>query len=152
MILIDTNSLIILILGLIDPKIINNHPRTSIYEEHDFFTLINLIENNLTKIMVLPNIWTEVDNLLNNFRGDRKWAYIQNFKELTNQTSERYLTSMFGANHWHFIDLGLTDALILECAKECELLITSDSKLSDLAIANGIKVVDLVKERNKRLK
>ncbi len=33
MILIDTNALIILILGQIDSKIIDMHKRTSIYEE-----------------------------------------------------------------------------------------------------------------------
>ena len=37
-----------------------------------------------------------------------------------------------------FYDLGLTDCLLLEYSKKCELLIISDSKLSDYAIANGV--------------
>lgn len=152
MVLIDTNSLLLLVLGSIDPRIINSHSRTSIYEEEDFFTLVHLIENNLAKILVLPNVWTEVDNLLNKFKGERKWVYIQNFKMLTSQTLEKYFPSSLGANNFHFLELGPTDVLLLECAKDCELLITSDSKLSDIAKANGIKVMDLVENRNKRIK
>jgi rRNA-processing protein FCF1 len=152
MVLIDTNSLLLLVLGSIDPRIINSHSRTSIYEEEDFFTLVNLVEKNLAKILVLPNVWTEVDNLLNKFKGERKWVYIQNFKMLTSHTLEKYFPSSLGANNFYFLELGLTDVLLLECAKDCELLITSDSKLSDIAKANGIKVIDLVENRNKRMK
>lgn len=50
-----------------------------------------------------------------------------------------------------FNDLGLTDSLILEYAKNCKLLITSDSQLSDYARANGIEVYDMVKSRNEKL-
>jgi uncharacterized protein YaiI (UPF0178 family) len=45
----------------------------------------------------------------------------------------------------------VTDSLLLEYSKECELLITSDSKLSDYAVASGISVFDLVKNRNERI-
>lgn len=46
----------------------------------------------------------------------------------------------------------MTDSLILDEAKNCRLLITSDSILSDYAIANGIEVYDLVKVKNEKLK
>lgn len=53
---------------------------------------------------------------------------------------------------YEFYDLGLTDALILHEARNCQLLITSDSKLSDHAIAHGIQVYDLIKAKNEKLK
>lgn len=42
-ILVDTNSLIVILLGLMDPRIINSHPRTSIYREEDFTNIMYLI-------------------------------------------------------------------------------------------------------------
>jgi hypothetical protein len=48
--------------------------------------------------------------------------------------------------------MGLTDSLVLEQAKSCKLLITSDSQLSDYALAYGIKVYDLVKVKNEKLR
>lgn len=36
MILIDTNALVVLIVGLLDTGLLNRHKRTSIYEIEDF--------------------------------------------------------------------------------------------------------------------
>lgn len=66
MILVDSNALIVLLIGFIDPKLFETHKATSIYDEDDFYELLNVI-GDLEEILVLPNIWTEVDNLLNTF-------------------------------------------------------------------------------------
>ena len=148
--LIDTNSLIILLVGLIDPKLINSHKRTSIYEEQDFYDLVSVIER-IESLIVLPNVWTEVDNLLNNFNKGHKEKYIHHVIETIKSTTEIYLETKTATKSNGFYDLGITDSLLLEHSKECELLITSDSYLSDYALANGIKIFDLVKNRNERL-
>lgn len=151
MIIIDTNALVVLLVGLIDTRLFRNHKRTSIYDEDDFTDLLRTI-GSLNQIVTLPNIWTEVDNLLNNFSGNYKYAYIQEITKTIKETTENYLASEIGTSSPHFQELGLTDSLILEFAKECKLLITSDSKLSDHAIAYGIPVYDLVKVKNERLR
>lgn len=150
MIIIDTNSLIVLILGLIDPKLINKHPRTSIYSEEDFHRLIELIPD-FDNLLVLPNIWTEVDNLLKRQIGRRKYVYLSSLKVLTERSTEKYLETREVVVNQTMFDLGLTDTAILEIAQDCNLLITSDSKLSDYAKAMNILIYDLVEERNKRL-
>jgi rRNA-processing protein FCF1 len=150
MILIDTNSLIVLILGLMDPKLIGKHKRTSIYDEEDYYNLISIV-SDLKILVVLPNVWTEVDNLLNGFGGEYKNAYVSTLSETIKKTSEEYLESIKATESYAFYDLGLTDSLILEQAKNCDLLITSDSRLSDYANSMGVPVYDIVKEINKRL-
>ena len=149
MILIDTNSLVILILGLIDPKLIKSNKRTSIYEEQDFNDLVSYIDD-IEKLVVLPNVWTELDNLLNKFNRGRKELYLEVVINTIKRTSEVYLESEKATLSNGFYDLGLTDSLLLEFSKKCELLITTDSKLSDYAIGNGVLVFDLVQNRNKR--
>lgn len=150
MILIDSNSLLVLILGLMNPSLINKHSKTSIYEEEDFHNLISVIKN-LESIVVLPNIWTEVDNLLNKFTGNQKELYIKRIIETIKITSEKYFESKMVENNYAFYNLGLADTLILECAKDCEMLITSDSELSDYARAYGINVYDMKELKNEKL-
>src|SRR5699024_7512380 len=126
------------ILGFMDPNLIQKHKRTSIYEKEDFDTLIDLI-GDIEELVVLPNVWTEVDNLLNNFSGNYRNKYIEHITSTIKQTTERFVKSKIATESMGFYELGLTDSLILEYSKECELLITSDSSLSDFAVANGIE-------------
>ncbi len=148
--LIDTNSLVVLLIGLIDPQLIQSHKRTSIYEKQDFDELLLFI-GDIKKLIVLPNVWTEVDNLLNNFNRGHKESYIKQITNIIKLSSEKFIASLNAVESNGFFDLGLTDSLLLEYAKECDVLITSDSQLSDYAIASGVKVFDLVKNRNERI-
>ncbi|MEM9832880.1 MAG: hypothetical protein AAF944_19765 [Bacteroidota bacterium] len=152
MILIDTNALTLLIVGLIDSNQIGKHHRTSIYTEKDFHKLLRVIQD-FSNLLILPNIWTETDNLLNNFlTRNFRWPYAETLKEIVSKTTEKYLSSESGINSDFFVNTGLTDSLIVELGKSCEMVITADSKLSDLIQAHGIAVYDLVKEKNKDFK
>ena len=151
MILIDSNSLIVLVLGMIDPSLIEKNKRTSIYSHKDFEQLLEVIVD-FKNLVLLPNIWTEVDNLLNRMPGRHRYTYVQTLMMLTKETTEQFLQSKVAIESPSFFDLGLTDSAILEVARECELLMTSDSKLSDHALALGINVYDLVAVRNSRLR
>ena len=148
--LIDTNALIVFLIGIIDPKLFKRHKRTSIYEEQDFLDLVSFI-GNLNKLVVLPNVWTEVDNLLNSFGRSYKDKYVEELTKTIKETTEKFIESEKATSSFGFYDLGLTDSLLLEYSSQCELLITSDSSLSNYAIASGIKVYDLVKNRNERI-
>ena len=151
MIPIDSNVLVILILGLIDPNLIGKDKRTSIYEKEDFYDLLNVI-GAIDKLVVLPNIWTEVDNLLNHISGSYKYQYIEKITSTIRVTSEEYVKSYVATQSQSFINLGLTDSLIMDLAKKCDFLITDDSRLSDSARANGILVYDIKSIRNEKLK
>lgn len=70
-ILIDSNALVLLIIGLIDQNLTSKNKRTSIYRKKDFEQLLLRIDS-LENLVILPNIWTEVDNLLNSLSGRYK--------------------------------------------------------------------------------
>lgn len=148
MVILDSNSLLVLIVGLIDPNLFKNHSRTSIYEKED----LKLLIGDYSQLIVLPNIWTEVDNLLNkSFSKNYKDSYVKNIRHVVENSTEKYLQSSKAFKNYYFYKLGISDSLILEIALECEYLISSDSDLSDIARANGIKVYDLVEIRNLNL-
>lgn len=150
MIVIDTNALLLLVVGRIDVNLINSHKRTSIYDEQDYYDLLNIIVD-FKNLLILPNVWTEVDNLLNNFKGDRKYYYHNVMKEIIKWSTEKHIHTIEAINTAPFFNLGVTDSLLLILAKQNSLLITSDSSLSDYARANGINVYDVVQRRNMRL-
>ncbi len=150
MVVIDSNALVVYILGLMNPSLVETHEKTGIYEKDDFFYLQRLLHNKET--VTLPNILTEADNLLNRFKGDYRRAYALTFLKFINKSSEEYIESLIiNSNMELFQEIGLTDLKILELSKQAEFLVTSDSKLSDYANCYGIKVIDLVKYRNDRL-
>ena len=149
MILIDANAFVLLIVGLIDQNLIAKHKRTSIYSVQDHEELLFVIRD-LHNLVVLPNVWTEVDNLLNRLSGNYKWPYITLIRSLTERTAEAYLASVDGVKSEYFISDGLTDSLLIELGKneQYDFLITGDSALSDIAKANGIRVYDTVQRKN----
>ena len=151
MIVIDSNALVVLILGLIDESLLGKHKTASVYTRDDFYKLLSVIQN-FENLLVLPNIWTEVDNLLNNFGGNYRRNYVLKMREVVSKSSAKYLKTRFATATYLFENIGLTDALIIEISKDCDFLITSDSQLSDYATANGILVYDMIKERNKDFK
>lgn len=148
MIVIDTNALVLLLVGLIDPRQIEVNSRTSIYTDEDFHKLVRVI-GQFEDLLTLPNVWTEVDNLLNGFNGGHKEKYVQIISQIISKSTEKYLDSSSALNGYHFYPLGLTDSLLLALAKDAKLLITSDSQLSLYALSEGINVYDIVNERNK---
>lgn len=152
MIIIDTNSLIILVLGLIDPNQKNSHRRTSIYDKKDFYFLIEKIQD-LKNLIIFPNVWTELDNLLNGFSGKLKNDYINQLRFLSKTSTESFMSSNKAFELHSIYDLGLTDSIILKYAStsKCDFVITSDSTLSDHLIANGVLVIDLVKIKNNKI-
>lgn len=150
MILIDANALVVLLIGIIDPRLFKTHKTTSIYEEQDYYDLLAIV-GDLKNLVVLPNVWTEVDNLLNNFSGNYKYPYIEAITNIINNTTETYIHSILATQSNEFFEIGLTDSLLLTYARECKLLVTSDSRLSDYATAYGFPVYDLVRNRNERI-
>lgn len=150
MIAIDANALVILMIGLVDANLFKNHRRTSIYEKQDFDELIAVI-GNLEQLSVIPNVWTEIDNLLNNFSKHHKESYIAELSNAIKQATEVYQPSEKAVGSNVFYDLRLTDTLLLGHARVCDFLITSDSQLANYAKAYGVDVYDMVQNRNARL-
>lgn len=151
MILVDTNALVLVVLGLMDIKLINSHKTTSIYEEEDFHNIMHLIGYDLKNILAIPNTLTELDNLLNSFGGSDRHLYHTTIRKILIETTEKIFPSLSVVDSHYLSILGLTDSIILSIADHFEALITSDSLLSDVAIANGILVYDMVKVRNNRI-
>lgn len=145
-ILIDTEALVLYIVGTINGEYLNTnrkHKKISVYSKHEFDIVVSLANSH--RLIASPNVWTEVDNHLNdNLYGNERYLYFQMMDKLISNSIEKYIETRVVLNEYQkFTEIGITDSVILELAKNCECLISGDSTLSNLATSNGLKVVDL---------
>lgn len=73
-------------------------------EETDFWDLLTHIPDR-SSLIALPNVWTEVDNLLHQFNGTHKQLYIEKITDTIKQSSERYIESWLGTEQFSFMIL-----------------------------------------------
>lgn len=150
-IFVDTNALTLFILGTINRNYIGKHKRISVYAEQEYRLIVGHIKN-AKRLVSLPNIWTEVDNLCNGLKGENKRKYSNILHNVVTDSHEKYVESKIITNKSEFLVIGLTDTAILDVASTCDLLITGDSQLANYAESQNIRTLDLKKIANDRLR
>lgn len=148
MIVIDANSLIVLIVGIINDAKHLNHRRTSDFEIIDFKLLLNKI-GNPKNLVVISNVWTEVDNLLNQSFHKDDLRYYRAIKYLISLSNEIYTKTSEIINEKSFEKIGVTDSLLLKAAIKTKELITFDENLENIALHFGVSVYNIKKEKLK---
>lgn len=150
MIVIDSEPLILYIVGMININYINRSKRTSIYSKLDF-ELLQAHIGNASQLLVPPNVWTETDNHLNDIVGHYNHVYYELLRNFITSSTEKYVRTNEITNDSTFSLLGITDTVLLRLAKKTGTLITGDSQLSNYATSIGIKVYDTKEVLNSRL-
>ena len=154
MILIDTNLLILLVVGLTNPDYIQSHRRTrDDYTTADFDLVFSLYERS-DDIVFLPHVLTEVSNLT--ARPERT-DIRRTLRRLVEVSTELQVESHVVVSHSVFERLGLADAAIFHvCTQDASgqqpTLLTADEALANVVRAYGGDVLylpDLCAERAK---
>ena len=128
-IVIDTNLLLLLLVGFYDKNLIKDFKRTLKYDIDDFERLVNIISYCKNQIYTTPNILTEITNLTDGINRDSKFfefihKFMEQFNEITNPSH-----SIMTNNLKIFLKLGLADASIADISSERILTITDDLNL-----------------------
>lgn len=129
-VILDTNILLVYLVGCIDLRLISSFKRTSSRFCEDDFEVLNQIFSKFKKFITTPNILTEVSNLGGQLNGDYKIKFFEILSRFIEQTPEQYVKSSDIAIDIDFIKFGITDRGILELSKDDYLIITDDFKLS----------------------
>ncbi len=132
--LIDTNLLILLFVGLRDPQRIRTDKRTQKYVPEDHDTLVKIL-NIFEKVITTPNILTEVSNLLD---ADS----FEDFAEGLGSFEEYYLSSADLAKTVEFRKFGMTDKGIRHLAADQYLVLTDDFRLSQYLQSNNVDTLN----------
>ena len=135
--LIDTNILLLYIVGSFDPILIRDFKRTANFNEDDF-DIVSKFIRLFDFLITTPHILTEVSNFIDkrqNLQAVLK-GYIENSKEIFMESSEL-------SKQVTFLKFGLADSSVTHTAKDKYLIFTDDRPLYGFLINSQIDAVNL---------
>lgn len=140
-ILIDTNILLLYIVGSVNKEAIGKFKRTNRFSSEDFDTLVSILGRFQVKITT-SNILTETSNLLGHLDKNLRPNYFGSFATGVNTLQEILVKSSNVTNSKVFFDLGLTDAVIAETARDNYVVLTDDFPLYHYLNSSGIDAIN----------
>jgi hypothetical protein len=147
LVLLDTNLLVLLVVGLASPAYIASHRRLrDDFSVSDYETLVHAI-SGFEAIMLVPHVLAETSNLARQIADPARRLIQERFRRLVLSVGEIQVPSEVGLRREEFVRLGLNDAVLLHlCAQSLDglrpTLLTIDRPLADAANARGYDVVD----------
>lgn len=139
--LLDTQLLVLLLVGLTDKSLIGRHKRLKAYSEPDFELLKSTIAR-VSSLVVTPNTLTEVSNLIRQVPEPHSTKISETMREFVLATEERHVESNQAVRMEHFAKLGLTDAVVINICENSVPLLTADLDLYLSALRSGIEAVN----------
>ena len=130
---IDTNLLVLFVVGSANRKFIATHPRTKTFTLDDYDRLCRFIYA-LNRVFVTPNTLTETSNLLKHPRDKQA---IERLRILIENSDEIVVASATATRNSAFGRLGLTDAVLMEAVSVARPLITVDLNLYSAVLSKG---------------
>ena len=140
-IIIDTNILLLQLVGAVNRERITRFKRTAQFTPEDYDILVGLVKN-FQKVVVTPNILTEVNSLTNQLGEPERSQCLNIFSILTTKVEEEYIDSNVVTKHELFTRFGLTDCGIMLLSKNKYLVLTDDLKLHLYLKSLGIDTVN----------
>ncbi|MCL4554842.1 MAG: hypothetical protein M1617_05085 [Actinobacteria bacterium] len=125
--ILDSNLLVLLLVGLKNPSLIKQHKRTRAYTVEDFDLLVSRLAG-FDRILVTPHVLAECSNLLRQVREPLCEQLTCCLKELIEGSGldETHVEARNAAAAAVFPRLGLTDSAILEIVSPDIPLLTVD--------------------------
>ncbi|MCF4125815.1 PIN domain-containing protein [Methylobacterium sp. SyP6R] len=139
--ILDTNLMVLLIVGLASQDYILRHKRTQTYTVEDFLLLQDTLAGT-PSVVTIPHVLAETSNLVRQFAEpgrSRICAVLQNF---VFDCIETTVASGAAARRPEFRLLGLTDAALLEVQYETSVLLTDDLDLYVASVSAGRQAVN----------
>lgn len=138
-VLIDTNLLLLYVVGSFDIELIANFKRTAQYTTDDFAFVADFLRL-FSKTIVTPHILTEVSDFLGNNRVELQ-ALLKIFIE--KQAEEKFSESRKVVITPGFVKFGLADTATIYIAKDNYLIFTDDNPLYGFLVNSNIDAVNL---------
>ena len=139
--LLDTNLLVLFVVGSTDRALIARHKRLRAFTAEDFVGLCGII-SHFTRVLITPNILTETSNLLTQIEEPARKRLLDTLAIIIGETHEEYVASRTVSMRTEFSRFGLTDSGILEKAGMVQCILTDDLALYLHLTANGHNAVN----------
>lgn len=139
-VLVDTNLLVLFLVGLVNRRRILNFKRTSGFTLADYDLLLRILEW-FGNLIVKPHILSQVSDLID-LSGRELTMVRDSFKLLVERADERYDASKSIVSDSAFASLGLADAAIVALCSRGLLVLTTDAKLHPTLQTRGIDALN----------
>ena len=141
--LIDTNLLILLLVGSCNPSLIGTNKITANqgFDEEDFNSLRDFI-GRFQKLVTTPHILTEVSNHTEKIKGVDHPQIISQFAQWIETLEEHSESSKQLAKTEAFARYGLTDSAVSHLANKNLLVLTIDLQLAGYLHKRGVNVIN----------
>ena len=139
--LVDTNLLLLYLVGELSSKLIPRFKRTQAFKFEDF-TLLKAIVDSFSVLVTTPGVLTEVSNLAGQLSGQVRTRFFGNFAERVQLLQETHVPSEEVVRTQIFQRLGLTDSAIILACKGRYLALTADFALAHFMEANRLDVIN----------
>lgn len=134
-VLVDTNLLLLLAVGLTDRSYVARHRRLTAFDLKDFDALYQLVDS-FEGLVSCPNVWSETSNLIRYVSEPMSGQIAATLKRLIDNSDEVFTASENAARRKEYSRLGITDAVLLAMAQAGDVLLTDDFPVY-LAAANA---------------
>ena len=140
---IDTQLLVLLIVGLADRAFIRRHRRLApVYAEAQFDALCGMLAS-APSLVCTAHVLTETSNLLRQIADPMRSQIMAAFKRFIDSADERHVQGARAAEHPLFVRLGLTDAAILSLDPKEVQVLTVDHDLYRASLERGFDARNL---------
>ena len=139
--LIDSNLLLLLFVGLHDRSRIEKFKWTAQFTLEDFRLLLGFIQR-FKEVATTPSILAEVSNLLGQLPDNLRYSFYEHFAEAIKVRHEHYAPSQELSKDRAFPKFGLTDTAILQAASGIYLVLTDDLRLAQYLQGRNIDVIN----------
>lgn len=148
-VILDTNLLVLLVVGAASREYIAVHKRLSAYTAEDYTLLVAML-SRVDRVVVTPNTLSETSNLIRHIPDPARTHICRVFQRFigASGTTERYVGSKTAAEGVAFIRLGLTDSVLLEASNPDDVLLTTDLDLYLAASRQGLRAENFNHHRN----
>jgi hypothetical protein len=128
-VLIDTNVLILFIVGSTGRSIVAAHKRCNNQFSEEDFDLLLAVLGDAPELILLPNVVTEASNLLAQIANPYKDALLRTLKVAVLTFREVYVASRTAVERAEFKFIRLTDCALLDTRDKSFHLLTVDLDL-----------------------
>jgi len=125
---LDTNLLLVLVVGLSDRNLVGKVKRTRPFEPEDYDLLLEVIAR-FDQLIVTPHVFAETSNLLGQDDDPRCRTLRSKLGELMSLHDEQHVPAITVSQHPDFLRLGVADCGMLSLLDDATVLLTADLAL-----------------------
>ncbi len=141
--LIDTNILLLLLIGRTQRTLVETFKRTSRhgFTGNDFDRLMRVVRR-FRHVFTTTSILTEASNLGWQLSGPTRTRFAETLRQTMLSLDEKPMPCREVIDEQHFVKVGLTDAGVFQLARQGLLVLTDDAVLSGLLEKSQFDVIN----------